>query len=498
MINFNAVSIKNVVSEVSRVFEKSFGIKPNESRVETALLQTFLDKLNDDLYVVLEFPYVDKLHRDSFYTYFATKRFEYNRNTIRLCFFNKKVKVSDFSQLDKVSFLQSSFKGFLVLRPLRKVIGRNILSPTIFKEKDFSIRSAKYEVFINAVRLTVEGFPHASQDTEAMTCAETTLWSLMEYFGSKYNEYSTVLPSKIRDKIKNYNVEGQLPSKGLTIREMSYLVKDFGFSGKIYSRDIYYNKTTDSYLDYYKLLHCYIDSGIPVILGIQGNGIGHAMICIGREKEIGINIDSCKTTLLRNGERIIDYHGIERNIIVIDDNASPYQKTTAENITGYYESDIWKGCKISYFLVPLYSKIYLEAFKARACLFSFLATDLVKLPKDKKIIVRLFLTSSKSLKHNLHKNKSFNKDLKELIIKEELPKFTWVCELSDEDLILKSEANGLVLMDATEGDHMAFKPIILSVINNTYLFQNKKTFYFEEYDLPLQPFSVFTDNLKSY
>lgn len=47
------------------------------------------------------------------------------------------------------------------------------------------------------VKLFIEGFPHSSQDSETITCAETTIWAAMEYFGTRYSDYKPVLPSTI-------------------------------------------------------------------------------------------------------------------------------------------------------------------------------------------------------------------------------------------------------------------------------------------------------------
>ena len=89
------------------------------------------------------------------------------------------------------------------------------------------------------MKFEVKGFPHSSQDAETISCAETTLWALMEYFGNKYPEYRPVLPSDIIKTLKQVSSERQVPSKGLNIQQMSFALKEYGFGTRIYSRHQY-------------------------------------------------------------------------------------------------------------------------------------------------------------------------------------------------------------------------------------------------------------------
>lgn len=55
----------------------------------SALLKRLLRALRPDLRIVVEYPYVDKVYRDSFYSYFASKSIQYPRNAIRVSLFEK-------------------------------------------------------------------------------------------------------------------------------------------------------------------------------------------------------------------------------------------------------------------------------------------------------------------------------------------------------------------------------------------------------------------------
>ncbi len=84
--------------------------------------------------------------------------------------------------------------------------------------------------------LTVEAYPYSSQDSETMTCAETTVWSILEYFGTRYSEYRTILPSQLISELERISQERILPSRGLDYCKVSELLKIFGFSPRLYAR----------------------------------------------------------------------------------------------------------------------------------------------------------------------------------------------------------------------------------------------------------------------
>lgn len=480
------------VGEVEKVIKRYLLETSNISKV-TSILSDFIKRLRDDLYVVIEYSYVDKLYRDSYYYYFSSKRKKYNRNTIRIAFFNCPINENDFRESSKIKKLQEKYLGFLVIRPIWQCIGRNVISPMAFKNRNFFIRTTQVKTAINGIKLIVKGFPHSSQNLEAITCAETTVWALMEYFGTRYPDYSVTLPSHIRELLKNISPERLLPSDGLFIKDISYLITKLGFGSRIYEKETY-----NSDNEFKELLNCYIESGMPVVLGLNSEDIGHVVLCIGR-KYIPLE-ELSKTSFVKiKDAEICDFHTAPRDLIVIDDNSSPYQVSNTEFPTSYYIDEVWHKCEISHFIVPLHKKIYLEAAQARSCLFNFFESGIKPLPSTERNYIRLFLTTGRSLKHNLIKNRKVDKDFKDYIGITYLPKFVWVCELSTLDLIDQKLANGLVVIDATEADIQDMNPIIFAAYNNKILRPGHKDIWnYKESPLSLQPFFMYNYNLKLY
>ena len=83
--------------------------------------------------------------------------------------------------------------------------------------------------------------------------------------------------------------------------------------------------------------------------------------------------------------------------------------------------------------------------------------------------------------------------VRDLILETPLPKFLWVAELSNKPLIKEDLADGLILLDATEADISYNKPLILALSHNKY----RTSSNLEGIDINLQPFKIYSGNLKS-
>ena len=104
-----------------------------------AYLKKYVDALSEDLWVYIEYPYVDKVYRSSYYSYFSTKHRPYCRNSIRISFFNHAITEEHFRQESLFKDLQKAFMGFLTIRPTTpSMVGRTMLSPKALKQKEFA------------------------------------------------------------------------------------------------------------------------------------------------------------------------------------------------------------------------------------------------------------------------------------------------------------------------------------------------------------------------
>lgn len=427
------------------------------------IIGEFLDGFRDYLYFVVEYPYVDKVYRDSYYHYYASKHSAYQRDCIRVLIFEKEVKITEFSNPKKFKKLQDDFLGYFVLRPLRTIIGRSLINPAAFEDKNVKICLQKSECVVLGIKLTVQGFPHSSQDSETITCAETTIWSAMEYFGTRYSDYKPVLPSTIIKTMERIAVQRQLPSNGLTMEQISFALKQFGFGTRIYSKEQYGQELFD-------IIDTYIESGIPVMTGLESDegSLGHVVVLIGKQYENGVEkFNRIKQRKLTLSGKSVSYHDIVQlpgKYVVQDDNLAPYQVITLDRPGAHYDDSASQAYQIDSIVVPLYPKIYLEAYVAKNLILQILKDSVLGFQFDNGFVLRCFLASSRSFKNHIAKSMAIGKDIKGTILVSKMPKFIWVAEIYDKNAYVPftGEAKGLVVLDATEANSTSIDTLILA------------------------------------
>ena len=407
--------------------------------------------------VVFEREYVDKLYRDTYYAYFASKHTRFAKNCKRLAFFQGYIDPEKFYVFDENTedILKKSFVGICILKPIKVgKIGRTLLDPTKLKIGSSYVRTTRFEFIIMGHNLSIDAFPYSSQDSETMTCAETTVWSILEYFGTRYSEYRTVLPSQLISELERISQERILPSRGLDYYKVSELLKIFGFSPRLYARSAFEKKKNQSE-DFKKIFHYYVESGIPLAVGVSGKSDGadvkHSVVCIGH----GGNRKAIKEVAsIAVGEyKYIDSADLYDDYVIMDDNQQPYKVEPFNALTKYDNS------RIVVFAVPLYKRAFLEAndasvliteiFKHRDIGFSKIVPNIdEKVDDDNPLVLRIFLTSSRKYRSFRAKHEK-ERAAKYFYGTFQFPKFIWVAEISTYASYKQNKVYGEIVIDAT-------------------------------------------------
>ena len=413
--------------------------------------------------IVLEKEYYDADYRNTYFNFFSHKFANYPNKTLRANFFSKKISPQMLYKLDRY---QENYIGFIVIRPNRVTsIGRTILNPQKIQKIDGYICVAEYPVHILGAELLASGFPYISQDTDVTICAHAACWMLFRYFSQRYNRYGEVWPYEVTQLTEDLSSGRLVPSKGLTVWQITEMFSRFGFYPEIYFRKIHPN--------FDKLLYQYVESGLPVVAGLTEHA--HAITIIGHISDFKMEesiktSDQYLTALIANDDNYMPYQAIRKNDPKPD---------------GYFSS--FKIENIDSFVVPLYEKIHLSAehvmSHARAVLidnkFGIDACSKV-LPFD-QIITRTFLTSSKSYK-KIRREDDLPFGILKVYLELSMPKFIWVCEISTPELYKDCKIAGEIIFDATASqfDRFAFLvihyPDFLLLNNRSYLTDDPKRF----------------------
>jgi hypothetical protein len=488
-MTFEIVKRANLNDALSKIIISELGMSEFEVPQLLSTIEEFLQDAQEDISICIEYPYVDKLFRNTFYHYWSGKHKKYHRDCIRLSFFKTDLQINDFYRTDKIGNLQESFLGFLVLRPVKRIIGRNILRPDFYKKKKkVYVAVTPGEASINGIKFKIEGFPHCSQDAEMIVCAETAVWSLMEYFSYRYNDHKSLLPKTIHKILSNSSAIRQVPSVGLNGGQIAFVLKKVGFGVQLYSSDVH------SEQEFFNILRIYTESCIPIMAIISNNlGTAHVMNIVGRT-ELKPNTTFSVMDRMESGSNLYSFYEQPAEYLVVDDNLRPYSHINLNNpAINYGDGNKFTGCTIKAAIVPLYPSIYTEPHKAFEFVIEYLKQLDTLLGLD-SYVVRILLSSTRSYKHYVALNPHLPDNVKTLLISTPMPKFIWICELStiEQASAPDKKACGLVILDATEPRN---PEVIFTLVKNLYIgILNNK---YGIYTVPLPPFSIFY-NLKPF
>ena len=225
--------------------------------IDIGLFLNICDLYGYPITVICQPQYTDKMYRDAYYIYLSHLHFDIGRHCQRLALFKGEIHLADFFDPDRHMDLQESLLGTMVIRPSYNhspeyTLGRTLLDPYKLKRPLHYISTARYKATICGQTYTIEAFPFSNQHGDVLRCAETSVWSLMEYYGTRYENYRVVLPSTISSWASKELPERSLPSDGLTYSQISSLLKTFSFEPRIYERVAYRDSTkmsTEELLD---------------------------------------------------------------------------------------------------------------------------------------------------------------------------------------------------------------------------------------------------------
>ncbi|MCD6139286.1 MAG: hypothetical protein J7J91_12100 [Deltaproteobacteria bacterium] len=200
------------------------------------LIDRFQKRLNSSIKsIVVEYPYVDKDYRSTYYNFYSKRHRNYDKFCFRLHFFEK-----PFGSEDDLPKNSGSYQEAIVLRPTEVTpLGRTQLSPKAIRDFKGFICESTFENNLMGVPLQVKCFPHIMQDTDVTVCAHAVCWMIARYYSEKYVVYPERLLFDIAESIKDISGGRLIPSRGLTLGQISEIFSTIGFSPEIFIRDLY-------------------------------------------------------------------------------------------------------------------------------------------------------------------------------------------------------------------------------------------------------------------
>lgn len=430
--------------------------------------------------ILIEYPYVDKDYRSTYYNFYAKKGLAYDSFCARLHFFRDAVHLSDELKLEPCDENDRSFYlGFMVLRPTEyNTIGRTAISPNCMNGFTGYVMLTRHITHLLGYRFEVQAFPFMMQHADISVCAHVACWSILRYYSERFRRYAEFLTYDITRMATPDSPGGLIPSRGLVASQAVEIFSKGGCYPDIYSKDPH------SPQSFYRALYAYIESGFPVFAAMSKRH--HAITIIGHG-DIKII-----PTVFRGG---IHYSwDMINSLVVADDNYFPY-KTITNTSTPYSINDI------DAFIVPLPEKIYYSAEDVMAFteeVMSVGSIGILDLTFIEEPIVRCFLTTSSSFKGYVRKNIfAMPSDLYVPALELPLPQFIWVVEISTTAERPNSTCSARLVLDATASKFETYPFFFAHNLHEVLIYDRAltKNLSHTKFKHAAVPFPLFINNL---
>lgn len=421
------------------------------------LLQNLLNASREKgcVSAILESPYIDRDFSASFSSFYASLFRPYKKLCRRLHLFAKDMS-GLFSDQDpqsvpaKIEAAQAEYLGYIVLRPLvHAPVSSAFLSHNLFvdeKNAEVSVRSSHDVHFLGAT-LNLEGFPLTQQDTRIGACAQASIWMAGRHFHLKHKgpwfSFPEITSSALRPTDSAITRSLPAGSDYLTSDNMVRALRAMGRHPVFYAPQA--TPDGDRWgFDPKDVVSQYVDSGIPVILGLNdGQTVGHAVVAVGSVRFEG------EATEIAD---VSSQSGFNTHFLVMDDQRGSYLRLPVEpeegGMTPFNIAE-----HLRFMIVPLPNKVFMTSEVAEEISRGYIesvASQIpafrAQLPEEQReswppeqdfyeaalgdgLTARTYLTYGWKYKARALQN-NMSVQLKRAVLKRDFPKYVWVTEFS--------------------------------------------------------------------
>ncbi len=408
--------------------------------------------------IVIEYPYRDFDFSSVYSSFYSKKHLLVSKDCVRLHFFSS-------GELENKFYI-----GYIVVRdsPICSR-GRALIKPNFLIQVDlgYAVKTT-FKSHIMGKEFIIETFPWMSQDTDIVICAHVAVWSINNYYASKYPNYSLKSIAEIAEIAPIY-LGRKTPSHGLNLLQISEMFSKLGF------HPLVLKKNTHNPDEFFQAVYSYIESGIPMVGAMTKKE--HAVAIIGHSK-----ID--KNKIANATESIINLADYLEDFIISDDNELPLSKISRSNHKYIFDD-------LDYVIIPLYEKMYINANNVYERAKAIIESSVLNVSKN--IVVRIYLTSTRSLKRETLKNTSMNIALKLIILRLHMPQFVWCIDLCTKEEYFEEKTSARIIIDSTAGTYEE-EPWLLMHDKEKILYKhNHNLFILNE---TISAYSMYKNNLK--
>jgi hypothetical protein len=486
------------INDKVKMFLNSTSPSKKDELEDTPLIQilSYVSKVCKT--ILVEKFYIDKDYADEFVNYYSRTFFPHKRHCIRFIFINHEINSID--EMLSINDYSNKVIGFSVLRPLDSYrVGRTVLDVSLSGNYIHSCSINEVHLFGSTIK--VSGVPFIQQDARVGVCAQAATWMTANAIFKKHGGKS-YLPFEITSLATSLVRLGNLvPSDGLTSEQISNALIEMGYTPLFMYRPEGKSKKNFQVLKY---IYPYIESGIPVIVGIKredkisGELVDHTVVIIGHSSDFSLppkkgsrtesdcnEADGGKLSRLvgklsgkaedKNIEYFYSNRSFINNLIVHDDARGPYiEQPPDDDFLDNIDSIVIAQPRDTFLRGHIAEEVAAALIKdddnIKYMTNIFSETDwkktldsypefktFIDMKSNDEINLRTYLTLGTAFKESIsyRSSKDENK-INDAIVQEytcmSLPKYIWVTEISTTELIKGTDGNkiiGEILIDYT-------------------------------------------------
>lgn len=453
---------------------------------------------------LVEYPYVDKDYRSTYYNYYAKKGIAYDSYCARLHLFRGGVTFEAPASSLRINGrprdatddeLTRKYLGFVTLRPTKRhTIGRTVINPAGVRGAKGQIIVSRHKAHVLGHRLQVRGFPFMQQHSDIAVCAHTVCWAILRHYSERYSSYGEILLHRIARLGREFEPGGLLPSLGISARDAERVFAAAGtypllvYDGEPSSGSEPEAQTASISARFSDELLAYLESGFP-LFGIFADR-PHVASIVGYRSQTTPMVDSCPHV------RAADFLS---HLIVSNDNTQPYEALSRKKAP-----KVGGVSGISAFIVPLPEKMFLPAAKAIKH-----ATDLLRHPPDefedlaelKDLVSRCFVTTTAAWQRFVRvQAASLPVEFVCSALQLATPQFLWICEFARPEQRAQQTIHARLLLDATAGAEDAFPAFLIHDRKGALWIDRaqRAPMRYEKFPTAVESFQEVSDNLATY
>ncbi|WP_353644226.1 hypothetical protein [Mesorhizobium sp. WSM2239] len=408
--------------------------------------------------VLVEDEYLDRDFTEAFAAYYSRLFKRHTKLCKRAHFFKRDLTdivnlASPSEMAARLEGCQADYLGFLVLRPIHEapLAQATLLTPLPpAGHESHALVKGKYEAHVLGAELSVRALPMTQQDQRIGACAQATIWSAGRHFHARHKGpwISTVGITEAAMMQEFASVSSTIPngSEFLSLNGMVSALRTCGRKPLMYMGSMNSNPPVWQGIRPADVINRYVDSGIPVIVGLGNLGadVGHAVIASGQ-------VFSHQQPVVANLPNQPTRASFCSAFYVNDDQQGPNLRmpVRAGDVIG--ETTYSVDTNVQFLIIPLPDKVFLPAEKAELFAWDLLSTYSASWPGMKQnyaanlgasealgdefvaelgnnaVVARTYLTYGWKYKHRLLRNR-LTDATHALARSTELPRFVWVTE----------------------------------------------------------------------